>query len=89
MTGLTDTTTLTKSPSSKSAIAVYGCHNKPREPKTYLAQDGYTEPVDLGWGNLHRAARWIEVKPVMSLPCAYDHAATDPRCAACKNMPTK
>jgi prolyl-tRNA synthetase len=78
---------LTKYPSSKSAIAVYGCHNKPREPKTYLAQDGYGEPCQDGFGVWFKGAKYVEVPHVMSLDCRYDRAATDPRCAACKNMP--
>jgi uncharacterized lipoprotein NlpE involved in copper resistance len=78
---------LTKYPSSKSAIAVYGCHNKTREVPDYLAQDGYFPAGANPDGTFVRSARYVAVPHVMSTNCRYDRAATDPRCVACKNLP--
>lgn len=86
-TGSSDINTLTKYPSSKSAIAVYGCHDKPREIEPYFAQDGFHPAADNLDGTFYRAARFVQVPHVMSTDCRYDKAATDPRCASCKNLP--
>jgi hypothetical protein len=78
---------LTKYPSSKSAIAVYGCHNKTREVPPYFAQDGFHDACQNGDGTFWRAARFVQVPHIMSTDCRYDKAGIDPRCAACKNLP--
>jgi hypothetical protein len=68
-------------------MSIYGCHNKPRPVanSTYLAQLGYAEPIDEGWGTFSRAAEYVEVESAFdTTDCQYtkQHAA-DPHCSGC------
>jgi hypothetical protein len=63
----------------------YGCHNRPDKSPTYLAQDGYGEPFQDGFGQWFKCAKYVEVPHIMSEDCRYDKRATDGKCAGCRH----
>jgi hypothetical protein len=69
--------------------ALYACHNRPDISPTYLAQDGYGEPIQDGFGVWFKGAKYVEVPHVMSEDCRYDKRATDSKCAGCRHKEPK
>jgi hypothetical protein len=65
--------------------AHYACHNRPDKSPPYLAQDGYGEPFQDGFGVWFKVAKYVEVPHVMSEDCRYDKRATDSKCAGCRH----
>lgn len=65
-------------------MSIYGCKNKPR-PGLYaqiLAQDGYEDPVDEGWGHFSQKPVYVGKPFVMSRDCQYTkNHSSDPLCA--------
>lgn len=70
----------------------YGCHNRPRPvlgAVAYLAQTGYTEPVQDGFGVWFRTPTYAPVFHVMTTDCGYAReggAAADRRCTGCPHI---
>jgi hypothetical protein len=70
---------------------LYGCHNRPREPKPVLVQRGWVEmglhPNDSPTGMRERVClpRMIAIPFTMSTDCRYDKSATDNACAGCEH----
>jgi hypothetical protein len=69
----------------------YGCYSRPRPTLggvAYLAQSGYTEPVQDGAGFWYRTPVYVPVFHVMTTDCGYARtgsAASDQRCAGCSH----
>jgi hypothetical protein len=63
--------------------AKYGCHNRPNNSPTYLAQDGYGESFQNDFG-IWKSAKYTAVSHVMSTDCRYDKRSTDSKCAGCR-----
>jgi hypothetical protein len=71
----------------------YGCHSMPRPvlgAVTHLAQNGYTPPVQDGFGTWFRTPVYVPIVHVMSTGCGYAReggaATTDPYCAGCPEI---
>jgi hypothetical protein len=65
--------------------AKYGCHNRVDKSPNYLAQDGYGEPCQDGFGVWFKGAKYVEVPHVMSEDCRYDKRDADSKCAGCRH----
>jgi hypothetical protein len=69
-------------------VKLYGCHNKPREDKPLLVQDGYVETIFQPNGSprqIVRLPRMVSIPRVNSLDCRYEKRFSDPGCKDCEH----
>ncbi len=68
--------------------ARYACHDKPREAKPLLVQDGWHFDINYA-GEPTRLPRMVGIPHAMSTDCRYDRAHADSRCAGCRSKATE